>query len=726
MSLLLSSLLLRYLVSALVAGSGVFSPLAPPDPEARIGVEAPELELIGHGDKAFKLSGLRGKWVLLLFGATWSPESEATALVGSNIREALEGYPFEFVQVYDDPSVWDGELFGFTQFAGLSAVAGRQTNLAYFYKWPPPAWYLLDPKGIVRAAGRTPTPDSLRLALNRAWQDDPAMKGSSISATALQAKCEKMVRIDVEEKPQAMADLAESILHDDPGSELAMRFLLHAVIRTKGYTEGNKLLAEKTSGRTLTDPTKIYMSDCLVTDSDMTKNRDELLRFAAKYPRSQYLRCIELPFIKLPDELTDDERRILFSAWRHPRSWNTKLFWGFRYQWEGQPRKAEKYFNNERGRGIVGQLALADQINRQGREDEAKALLRGRAGLAPDNANPVEAWEQMHANTVLMDWKTGADYARKYQLLRPEKVQGLLVEWLAARCSGDKERAGELRKQSLDLIRSGNRYEVAAKLLDAGREPSVRDLTDIGDLNVRFDTALLFVMLDWEDKTNSGPALGKAQLAFKPGVWPYDVFNKIRSLGIQKPPPGGLRKTTPRTISDALAQPRAFPGGLTAVSALKSAARSDELQTVCEEGFEIGAVVGGKFCPGTDGRCGDQAVGERTGTSSGGIEETCRIVGQLLGHGNHPGQDLRNQRAFFFIQGAAAEFGPCHRADMDRNSLPDPRQNRFGRFASPCKLDQVVGVEMDCGAHACQRRDSRAARIHPSTLIFRDFSRARS
>lgn len=342
-----------------------------------------------------------------------------------------------------------------------------------------------------------------------------------------------------------MADLAESILQEDPGNELAMRFLLHAVIRTKGYTEGNKLLAEKSSGRTLTDCTKFYISDCRVTDSDLTKDRGELLQLAAKYPQSQYLRCIELPFVKLPEELTAGEREILFSAWRHPRSWNTKLFWGFFHQWEGQQKRAEKYLNNERGRGIIGQLALADQINRLGRAEEARALLRGRPGLTPENANPTEAWEQMHANTVLMDWKAAADYARQYQKLRPEKVQGFLLEWLLASRSGDDERADALRKQSLDLIRSGNRYEVAAKLLDAGREPVVSDFTDIGDLNVRFDTALLFVLLDTEDKTNPGPALKRAQLAFKPGVWAYDVFNKLRSLEIQKSHPAQAASDPP-------------------------------------------------------------------------------------------------------------------------------------------------------------------------------------
>ena len=162
--------------------------------------------------------------------------------------------------MFDDPSVWDGELFGFTQFAGLSAVAGRKKDLAFYYTRRPPAWYLLDPKGIVRAAGGTPSPDSLRLALSHAWENDPALKDASIAATTLQEKGEKMVRIDVEKNPQAMADMAESILQDDPGNELAFRFLLHATHYTKGETHANKLLAKKTSGRNLADCTQIFIS----------------------------------------------------------------------------------------------------------------------------------------------------------------------------------------------------------------------------------------------------------------------------------------------------------------------------------------------------------------------------------------------------------------------------------------------------------------------------------
>ncbi len=535
---LLGSRFLRNLVSILMVGSWCFPHPAAADPSAMIGGGAPELELIGHGDKPFKLSSLRGKWVLLLFGATWSPSSEATALVCSNIRGALEGYPFEFVQVFDDPSVWDGELHGFTQFAGLAAFAGRQFNLRRYYERPPPVWYLIDPKGIVRAAGGASTPDALRTELSRAWSNDSAMKGVSIAATGLQERCEAMVRIPLHGDPQGMVDMAESILRDDPSNELAMRFLLLATQVTLGWEKANKLLAEKTAGRNVTDCTKIFLAESRLVDCDDSRTRNEFLRLQEKYPGSRYLQSMKLVVVKLPDELTAEEEALLFSASSHPMCGLNMQFRAFLLQSKGNYREAEAYFDRVGYEGLMARLAPADLFNRQGRKEEASRLIAGRPDLTPENANPTEAWQQMHANTVLMDWKTAAAFARRYQKLRPEKAQGFLVEWLIARRSGDNERTGELRKKALELIRAGKRYEVARKLLDAGREPVVSDFTDIGDLNVRFDTALLFVLLDAEDKGNPGPALKRAQLAFSCYFWPYSVFNWLRSLENAKPSPG--------------------------------------------------------------------------------------------------------------------------------------------------------------------------------------------
>ena len=522
-------------------------------PVANVGVSAPDVDLITHGDIVIKLSSLRGKWVLLQFGATWSPKSEAAALVASNIRDSLNGYPFEFVQVFDDPSVWDAELFGFTQFSGICAVVGKKPHLGMFSNKRPSAWYLLDPAGIVRAAGLAESAKSLRQALRRAWKDDLAMHDVPLASTPAQSREENLLQPDVRGASASTVEKAEAILRDDPGNELALRFLLHAMIWTKNYSEANKVLAERVAGREVSDCTRIYMTLSRLVACDNTAAREELLAWWAKYPESKYLQSIATLLLKLPEDVKSDEMANLRSAWKHPRGWDTKHFLGFVHQWAGSPTKAEKYLSVEKGRGVLGQLGLADQLQRQGRITEASALVKKRQNLSPENATPVEAFEQMLWNTVLMEWKIGGEFARCYQKLRPEKAQGFLVEWLIARCSGDNERASEIRKIALALMKTSKRYDVASKLLELNREPTVKNLTDIDDLNVRFDTALLFVLLDWEDKNSPSRMLITAQRAFWPSDWPYAFLNKLRSLDIQKSPPDGWHSTpqSPGAIADA-------------------------------------------------------------------------------------------------------------------------------------------------------------------------------
>jgi hypothetical protein len=355
------------------------------------------------------------------------------------------------------------------------------------------------------------------------------MANAPLAPSRIQALGEKMLQIYDDANPQPMADLAETILQSDPTNELALRFLLHSLVRTKGYASANKLLAQKTSGMSLLDGTKIYMTSCRLAESDRTGIRDELRAWCEKYPESRYLRCLNLLTQKLPGELTPDEKGLLKSAWRQPRAWNIKLYSGFVEQWDGHPEKAQKNFEEERGRGIVGQLALADNLKRLGHTDEADSLVKHRH-LNPEKTNPTEAWEQMLACTVLLDLVEASKFAHAYQKLRPEKAQGYLIGWLAARLSGNDSQAHELRSSSLELMQGSERYLVAKQLLEAQKLPSVTDLTNIEDISIRFDTALLFVMLDWEDKPLPLPSLKTAQLAFWPGNWPYDILNKLRSV----------------------------------------------------------------------------------------------------------------------------------------------------------------------------------------------------
>ncbi len=493
---------------------------------------APDLTLLMEGSKELSLSSFRGKWVLLLYGSTYFPRSEEMTLVGSHVREALASHPFEFIQIFDDPSACDGALFSTTLFAGIPATIDRKQLPDFFSDQNLPKWYLIDPEGMILASGCYETPANLRSILTKAWRGDPRMKGAAIAATATQAREEKLLQKIYRVDMQTIVDMSESILAKDPGNEVALRFLLHGLIRTKSYKEANMVLAEKTAGREITDVTRLYIDTCRFVESDDSKNRDALLAFSEKYPESKFVRCILLPMHKVPDELTSGDKELLRVAYRQPRGFDVKMFTGYTLQADGHPIKALRYFEEERGRGVMAEFALADCLEQLGRSAEARSLLAGRNGLTPENANPTEAWQQMHAATLMLDWATAAEYARAYQKLRPEKMQGLLVEWLASEYLGDQARAGELREESLSMTTSSNRYQKAASLLKAGAEPTVRDLTDLKDENIRFDTGLLFALLSLEkDRYFS---LRRAQLASWVTEWDYAVFNKLRAIELDK------------------------------------------------------------------------------------------------------------------------------------------------------------------------------------------------
>ena len=216
------------------------------DFEAEVGGKAPDWHLITDNNQKKALSDWKGKWVLLQLGTTWLPESEALTLVGSDIRQNLEGYPFEFVQVYDEPSVCDAALYGFTQSFGVHAVIERRRHPNFFRDRKLPAWSLIDPDGVLRAAGEYDAPDRIRETITQAWQSDPRMKKAPIVASRLQASSEEMVELYDSSNFQPMIDVAESILAEDPGHEVALRFLLHGLLYKVGFSQANKLLA---SGR---------------------------------------------------------------------------------------------------------------------------------------------------------------------------------------------------------------------------------------------------------------------------------------------------------------------------------------------------------------------------------------------------------------------------------------------------------------------------------------------
>lgn len=504
-------------------------------PARAVGSAAPEIELITGKETTTKLSSLRGKWVLLQCGGSWHRNSQLTGQVFAHIRMALDGKPFEFVEIFDDPTYLDMELFSFRTPAGLRALVARERDLGLLRPSHLPTWYLLDPGGVVQAAGGLKEPAELRKEIGGILSRDPAFADFPRSPTREEGALEKMIFLYVRRNHAEAEACAEKILENDPSNELALQFLLFSSIWTKTYSGGNKLLAKRMQGLQPSDRIQIFQALYRLIEEDSLENRAAIRTFARKYPRSRYLRCVLLMYDKLPDGLTREEEDLLVTANNTALDETVEVFRGFVLQSEGLLGQAESLFRKIRGRERLGLLPLVANLKRQGREAEAAAVIPFPSDLSPENADAVNAWKKMHTVCVMEDWAGADAYAGRYRIVRPEKAQGFLIGWLAARILARPDAAADLREQSLRMMKSSERYRVASDLLEKNQRPGMDDLAAIGDLNVRFDTALLFVLLEWEESPASALKLLSAiQPAFTPMEWPYAVLEQLRAVSLAR------------------------------------------------------------------------------------------------------------------------------------------------------------------------------------------------
>ncbi len=499
-------------------------------PHPAVGSVVPEIELITGKDTTTKLSSLRGKWVVLQYGGSWHRASRATGQIFIHIREALEGKHFEYVEIFDDPTYTDMELFTFGAPIGLRALVTSQIDLEFFRPLRRPTWFVVDPEGVVRAVGTRKEPSKMRKEIGDLLTSDPTMGEFPYSPSPQEAALEKMMFLYLERNHEEAEAEAQKLLENDPSNEIALRFLLFAAIWTQSYSEGNKLLATYLEKIQPSDQMLIFQSLYRYIENDNADNRAKIRKFAGKYPMSRYLQCIELMFEKLPEDLTREEEDLLISADNTTLDEIVAVFRGFVLQSKGWHGRAEAHFRRIRSQGRLGRLALVLSLKRQGRDEEAAAVVTFDDHVTPENADPLNSWTKMHQECVLQNWEQAETYARRYQIVRPEKAQGYLVGWLAAKILGKHDVMAESRDQALTLMKSSDRYGLAADLLKRIKLPDVDDLVQIDDINVRFDTAMLFIMLTWEKKhTAAIDFLAAIQPAFGPDEWPYAALEQLRT-----------------------------------------------------------------------------------------------------------------------------------------------------------------------------------------------------
>jgi len=520
------ALLLHLSLALLLAGQFLFKETARrvgSQPPVEIGQTAQDLAFKVEDGRTLRISDFRGKWLLIMFGSTASPRAEVTSGTCSHIREALEGYPFEFVQIFDSPSALDARLFNFSQFHGLVAVPAETSSRRQI---PRSTWMLVDPDGAIRAAGNYHSRDEMRSRLSAAWAGDSRMPQKPLEATDRQKRMESVLANLRAGRREEVRAATRQILAEDPGDELALRSLLQAGLFLDGYSETNKEIAARVEGLRLSDETWRYILLSRLMDSDRSENRDLFAELFERYPESRHLRCIDRMLNSLPDEAGPEELVLFEEASETTMRYANRAFRAFALQWAGRLREAEAVFRQTDFQDPLQCLGLADTLHRLGNKAATDAMARRFADKPMDELSLREAWVLMHLAFVTGDDERTAELAGRYSALRAEKPQGPLIAWLLELLAGkaDTTHAGRV----LQRIAEDGRYARLRAIDEKGGTPTTRDLTDLADDIVRFDTALYFICKHWADATVRDRCLASAQRAFLSDNWAYAVLNNIR------------------------------------------------------------------------------------------------------------------------------------------------------------------------------------------------------
>jgi len=118
------------------------------------GTKAPEFKLKDINGKSFKLSSLRGKYVVLDFWASWCPDCRKDAPTITRLHQQFKDKGVEFVGIsFDyDKEAWVKAVekydIEYTQVSELKRWKETAISAAYHIKWIP-SMYLIDPEGNV-------------------------------------------------------------------------------------------------------------------------------------------------------------------------------------------------------------------------------------------------------------------------------------------------------------------------------------------------------------------------------------------------------------------------------------------------------------------------------------------------------------------------------------------------------------------------------------------------
>ncbi|MFV0338207.1 MAG: TlpA family protein disulfide reductase [Chthoniobacterales bacterium] len=467
----------------------------------KVGEPAPDFSFISAEEKVLNISDFRGKWLLIQFGATNCKPSEITAQYFSQMRKAMTGRPFEFVEIYNDPTLTDVELYSVTDFHGIRALANKK-NIPRFYKHSYiPVWFLIDPGGILRASGDFEDAPTLQKILLGHLANAKGFEGLSLTVTPEEAKYNKLILAslrDMESHKKLLTGWEDRLTHY-PNDIRAIRGKARAIgWLNGGYPAANKYLSE-TLAKMKNPPIQLQTFDILYKLSEGTNlsTVKQLETLSKTYPKSIYLKADNSIWTRLPEDLTMEEILEIKEAWKKMpgRHDYFKNYLANAFYAQGDKKQAlEILLEEDPALEFTKNLSAINLLHRIGKDEEAlNYAAPPNDNYTPETATAKQAWLEVLRYTVLEDWPQVETYAQRYEATRPQKALGPLLQWLAALRLNQPEKIAKAKEKAMQVLNTSPRYDKTHALLNTSFTRN--DLILIKDVNNRLDIALAAILL---------------------------------------------------------------------------------------------------------------------------------------------------------------------------------------------------------------------------------------
>jgi hypothetical protein len=439
------------------------------------------------------LRAYRGKWLLLQFGGSWCEPSELSSTVFSDIRRKLDNKPFEFVEIGDDPTVADFELYSDVNFSGVRGVEdGDVPELLSGDTIP--RWYLIDPEGIIREKGELAVGAELRATIAKALPASFLPKGDSLDPSPDQ-QAREQARIDKLQGKYADAEKGFlGIFQRNPTDFLALMQAgyAHAFLSS---VEGarNFVQSKLPKGAVLPDREQVLFLRLPKPRPFKFERAQTLVPLLQRHPDSVYLKGDLISNTTLPDEIDTASLRTVYRFNRAHSSMNSVFFTALALESLGKPDAALGLLDlHPSGVPLPQTIGV---LARNHKEALARDLIKPWAPELASTADAEKSWAGCNFYVALCDWPSAAIYGARYAAVRTDRPFGLEIQWLAAIRSKDFAKADALQAEVEQFVKDKPAYAVAQGAFKGNPPPEAKSMISGFDALRRIDNFLPYALL---------------------------------------------------------------------------------------------------------------------------------------------------------------------------------------------------------------------------------------